>query len=409
MSSVRRWGPLALAVTVTLVVTSVPFPADVGDPMLAPWSDKMVHFGLYLWMGWGLGVGLWTGRTPTVGNFLAALAAAAVFAALDEWHQLWIPTRVPSMADWAADIVGATLGLVASAWLPPGWLLGSAGETTEAGSARSDGEPPEGLPLEEVVDLHTHLMPAVDDGARDAETAAHAAGELGGVGVTVAAATPHVDAGDLAHERAREDRLVELDRGWEELRRASGEALTVVRGAEIRLDAPRPDLSDRRLRLGGGKAVLVEFAALQLPPHGDRQLAEIAEEGWLPVLAHPERYRGVAERPEVARSWREAGAALQVNCGSLVGQYGRQARKAAWHLLEEGRADLLATDWHARGPIPLPEAVRALRERGGGDPARLLLQENPRRILDGERPVPVPPVPASRSGFWGRIRSLLRG
>ena len=388
MSPVRRWGPLALAVSVTLAATSIPFPADVGDPTLVPWSDKFVHFALYAWFGWSLGVGLWTGDSPGAGRFLLALVGAAAFAALDEWHQAWIPTRQPSVLDWAADLVGSGVGLAASVRLLPAWLLGpvASGRGSGEEDARVDAS------VEDVVDLHTHLMPAVDDGARDAEAASRAAEKLADAGVAVVAATPHVDAGDLGRDGARRDRLAELDRGWEELRRAAGEELEVVRGAEVRLDAPSPDLSDPRLRLAGGRAVLVEFAALRLPPDGEAQIAEVAEAGWLPVLAHPERYRGIAARPEEAVAWREAGAALQVSCGSLAGQYGRQAREAAWRLLEEGTAALLATDWHARGPIPLEGALQALRERDAGEQARLLLTENPRRILEGERPVPVPPV-----------------
>ena len=395
--------------SVTLAATSVPFPADVGDPSLVPWSDKIAHVALYTWFGWSLGVGLWTGDSPGAGRFLLALVGAAAFAALDEWHQAWIPTRHPSVLDWTADLVGAGIGLTASIRLLPGWLLGSAG-VRAAGGPSEPAAGPEGDPAPgEVVDLHTHLMPAVDDGAQSDEAAARAAGDLAAAGAAVVAATPHVDADALVYERARRDRLAELDRGWEELQRAVGEGLEVVRGAEVRLDAPSPDLSDPRLRLGGGDAVLVEFAALQLPPHGERQLAEISEAGWLPVLAHPERYRGISDRPGAAERWREAGAALQVNCGSLVGQYGRQARDAAWRLLERGRADLLATDWHARGPIPLAGAVGALRERGADEQIRLLLGSNPRRILEGERPAPVPPVPAPSPGFWGRIRGLLGG
>lgn len=419
MSSLRRWGPLALAVTVTLVATSVPFPAEVGDPTLVPWSDKIVHVGLYTWFGWSLGVGLWTGEKPGLGRFVLALLAAAAFAALDEWHQAWIPTRHPSALDWTADLVGAGIGLAASIRLLPAWLLGSGREGAEGGrpepsdrrssTTPSDSEDSDGPALADVVDLHTHLMPAVDDGAQDAGAATRAAGNLAEAGVAVAAATPHVDADTLAGERAREARLEELDRGWEELRRAAGEGLEVVRGAEVRLDAPSPDLSDPRLRLGGGEAVLVEFVALRLPPHGERQLEELSEDGWLPVLAHPERYRGIASRPGAAEGWREAGAALQVNCGSLAGQYGRRAREAAWHLLEEGTADLLATDWHARGPVHLAAAVRGLRERGAGEQARLLLQENPRRILEGRRPAPVPPVPAAPAGLGSWIRSLFGG
>lgn len=133
MSPLRRWGPLALAVAVTLVATSVPFPPDVSEPMLVPMSDKAVHFGLYLWMGWGLGVGVWAGDSPSAGRFLLALLAVAAFAALDEWHQAWIPTRDPALLDWAADVVGSGLGLALALRLVPDWALPESEEPGRAG------------------------------------------------------------------------------------------------------------------------------------------------------------------------------------------------------------------------------------------------------------------------------------
>lgn len=122
MDALRRWGPLALAVSATLAATSLPVPADVGDPVLAPWTDKLAHVALYLWLGWSLGVGLWEGDGPGPQLFLLALAAAAGFAALDEWHQAWIPGREPAAWDWAADLVGSGAGLAASLRLVPGWV-----------------------------------------------------------------------------------------------------------------------------------------------------------------------------------------------------------------------------------------------------------------------------------------------
>lgn len=246
------------------------------------------------------------------------------------------------------------------------------------------------------VDLHTHLMPGVDDGARDADEARDALEALAGAGVADVAATPHLRAAVLADPDAASGRLGALDDAWatlEEVAAGIDRAPTVHRGAEVRLDVPDLDLSDPRVRLGGGDAVLVEFARLELPPYGAEQLRQVASAGWRPVLAHAERYQGVGARLGVAARWREAGAALQVNAGSLLGMYGDEAERVGWELLEQGWADLVASDYHGLGPVALAPARERILKRDGDEQAELLFAANPRRLLAGEAPVPVPPLP----------------
>lgn len=262
-----------------------------------------------------------------------------------------------------------------------------------------------------MVDLHTHLIPGVDDGARNVGEARQALRALADAGVSRVLATPHVDASTLAEPESREKRLRALDAGWERLREAVGESGSpdspaLGRGVELRLDAPLPDLSDPRLRLAGTDAVLVEFQSLEAPPFGARQLSEVSGAGLLPVLAHPERYRGLERRPELAREWRQAGAVLQLNAGSLVGQYGDAVKGAAWELLRRGWADVLSSDYHARGTLHLDGARRALAKRDGGEAVRLLLDANPTRVLSGRRAIPVTP-PEGRGGWWRRLRRWL--
>ncbi|HKK07627.1 MAG TPA: CpsB/CapC family capsule biosynthesis tyrosine phosphatase [Gemmatimonadota bacterium] len=271
-----------------------------------------------------------------------------------------------------------------------------------------------------ITDLHAHLIPGVDDGARDAAEARAALEVLAEEGVAHVVATPHFHASALPDGPGRERRLGELDMGWRLLEKARQEvgegAPRLSRGTEVLLDAPDPDLSDPRLRLAGGPAVLVEFPFLRIPLYGARQLEALASEGWTPVVAHVERYAGLERALSQVAVWRGGGAILQVNAASLLGGYGPEARRRAWHLLGRGWVGLLASDWHARGEGPrLAETVEMLLERarpaggedGGGGGRReevrrallLLLEENPRRVLEGRRALPVPalaPRPAWR-------------
>lgn len=258
-----------------------------------------------------------------------------------------------------------------------------------------------------MIDFHSHLIPGVDDGAADVEQAAAALAAFREQGVHTAVATPHVNGSLTRTPDALAARLAEIDAGWAALEGvAEGSGVRVLRGAEIMLDVPAPDLSDPRLRLAGTPAVLVEFPFMNVPPNALQALFELRMAGWLPVLAHPERYANASPDLADAAEWRRMGAALQVNAGSLLGRYGKTASMLAWGLVEHGLAAYLGSDYHARGRCAVAECRAELERRGGEHHARLLLEENPRRMLEGEPPLPVPPL-SQRRPFWKRI--LRRG
>lgn len=254
-----------------------------------------------------------------------------------------------------------------------------------------------------MIDFHNHLIPGVDDGAADAEQSAAGLALFREQGVHTAVATPHVNGSLTRAPDALAARLAELDAGWAELEATAAESgVRVLRGAEVMLDHPAPDLSDPRLRLAGTSSVLVEFPFMNVPPNALQALFELTIAGWTPVLAHPERYGNAARDLGDAVEWRRMGAALQVNAGSLLGRYGKPAQELAWGLVEHGLASYLSSDYHARGRLPLAECRAELERRGGELQARLMMEENPRRMLDGAPPLPVPPLSAPRP-FWKRI------
>lgn len=261
-----------------------------------------------------------------------------------------------------------------------------------------------------IVDFHNHLVPGVDDGAADAAEAKEGLRAMRAEGVGALIVTPHMDASLTCRAGDLEARLAELDAGWETLvavASAEEPGLRLERGVELKLDTPELDLSDPRLRLAGTRFVLVEFPHLVLPPHSAHPLSRLRDLGWIPVVAHPERYAGIEQRLELLEQWRDAGAYLQVNHGSFFGRYGRRAQQVASILLERGWIDYLSSDFHARGTPRIQECRGMLLEMGGAEHAQLLMETNPRRLLDGEPPLPVPPLRARR-GLWSRIAALFR-
>ena len=260
------------------------------------------------------------------------------------------------------------------------------------------------------VDIHSHLVPGVDDGARDVEAVLDSVERFTRLSVRRILTTPHLDGSLTLDPQRLEERLSTVSSAWERAAEAIGEHFPEVefrRGHEVLLDHPDVDFSDPRMRLAGTSFVLVEWPRLQLPPWTVRILKRIRQKGYRPIVAHPERYAGMAQSIDVVAQWRDAGAYLQVNYGSLVGRYGAGPQSIADRLLRRGWADFLASDFHGhpRLKIYMSEAAEALEDLGGEEVMTYLCRTNPGRILHDEEPLPVPVLPVER-GFWARLRGI---
>lgn len=255
-----------------------------------------------------------------------------------------------------------------------------------------------------MIDFHNHLIPGVDDGAANLAEARVGLSAMEGQGVRTVVCTPHLLASLIAQPDAFGEYLARVDRGWEELRAmaaAEFPKLRLERGFEVMLDVPDPDLRDARVTLAGTRFVLVEFSGMAIPPNAAQAIFDLVMAGVTPVIAHPERYSNVGSDLSGPEAWKRAGALLQVNAGSLVGKYGATARGTSWALLRAGYVDFVCSDYHARGTLHLAAAMAELERAGAGGRAALLTHENPARMLDGESPLPVPPLHGVP--LWRRI------
>ena len=261
-------------------------------------------------------------------------------------------------------------------------------------------------------DLHSHLVPGVDDGARTLEEARDGIRRMRDLDVRRMVTTPHLDGSLTRDKGVLQARLEEIDKAWESLRKMAEvefEDLELHRGHEVMLDIPDPDLSDPRLRLADTSFVLVEWPGLRVPPSPLPVLDRIRDSGVRPIIAHPERYRGLDKELSLPGEWKARGALLQVNFGSLLGRYGDTPKRRALTLLERGWVDLMASDFHGRAHLSpsLDEAREALSDLGGDEHFGLLARLNPTRILRGEDPVAVPPL-ILQPGVWQRLKEVLQ-
>lgn len=248
-----------------------------------------------------------------------------------------------------------------------------------------------------MIDIHSHLLPGVDDGSPSIEVSVPVLQRFANEGITLLVCTPHLNASQAA--QAPYARYVEI---LAELRAAAPAVPELQLGWEIMLDAPGADLSSLDLTLGSSRALLVEFTRGGPPPGATGELRRIARSGRTPILAHPERYLGCTI--ELVREWRKMGVVIQTDVSVLLGR-GAPAEMAK-AMLGEGLIDILASDNHGDSRT-LAAAIGWLEERGGSrDQIELLTHQNALMVLGDEDPIPVPPL---TSGLFGRMRRLFGG
>lgn len=249
-----------------------------------------------------------------------------------------------------------------------------------------------------ITDIHNHLVPAVDDGAQSLDESLRHLRALYSEGVTHLSVSPHLfgwlteEAGALAR---RLDVLEEAFAGLQNACAGRPDVPELFFGQEIL--CPTPEIAQRvfeepRAGYRHTSYALVEFG-FELQGDPTLVVETVLDTGRRMIISHPERYRRNRSnvRMDELRGWKSAGALLQVNAGSLLGDYGSAIQALAWQALAEGLADVVATDHHADSRIVSPRAAfEEIVRRGGHDVARLLLCENTTRVLLNQDLLPVP-------------------
>ncbi|MFL5402366.1 MAG: CpsB/CapC family capsule biosynthesis tyrosine phosphatase [Gemmatimonadales bacterium] len=246
-----------------------------------------------------------------------------------------------------------------------------------------------------IVDLHSHLVPGVDDGTATVAESLSALAGLYREGVRTVVTTPHLLLGRLDTEAAVTRELDLHRQAFEPVQEACLERSDlpgIALGQEIwAADAATVRRVARRNDVGlNGNYLLVEFGFELQGTHVD-VIREVLDAGRRIVIAHPERYEYLAGHDpiELMQRWRELGALLQVNVGSLTGHYRRSSpgsEELSWRMVELSLIDVLATDHHGPRRIGVSprETLDALIARGELALAERAMVDNPGSIVRSE-------------------------
>jgi protein-tyrosine phosphatase len=251
-----------------------------------------------------------------------------------------------------------------------------------------------------MIDLHSHILHGLDDGARTLDESLEIARAAVADGIEVIAATPHVRDDWPTEAETMESRVAELRAA---LVRAAI-PLDVRPGGEIAITwvARVPVEQLRRFTLGGGRHLLVETPYFGWPVALPDLLLSLLREGLTPVLAHPERNAEVQARPEERlAALVAAGVLVQVTAASVDGRIGKRAQDCGRLLIRNGLAHLLASDAH-HASVRAVGLAAAAESVGGGSLGRWLTHDVPAAIL-ADAAIPACPVDLKPTGWVARL------
>jgi protein-tyrosine phosphatase len=232
-----------------------------------------------------------------------------------------------------------------------------------------------------LVDIHSHILPGIDDGARTLDESLAMLQLAAAAGTTDIVATPHANNRFTFDEGVVEEKLAEV-------RAAAGDGIKIHRGCDFHLTPE--NIADAltnpaKYSIAGRGYLLVEFSDHSVPETASEIFRKMLNAGLRPVVTHPERNPKLRERLELVELWVDQGCYAQVTGSSLLGGFGKSAKEVADRLLRNSLVHFLASDAHdCNHRSPVLDAVWAhVVKQFGERTARGLLETNPAAALEG--------------------------
>ncbi len=199
-----------------------------------------------------------------------------------------------------------------------------------------------------MIDIHSHILPGVDDGVESLRESLAIAEMAVADGLKGIVATPHfMEEGYRMSIQEITDRVAELQSKLDK----QGIDLRIYPGAEVFIypELCRDLEKDLVPTINGGKYLLLELPMGQFPAYTDDILYDLKVMGYRPVICHPERYRQVIKDPNILHLWLKDGIYAQVNASSLIGIFGERVKRTAEILVEHNLVQLIGSDLHSLG------------------------------------------------------------
>ena len=259
-----------------------------------------------------------------------------------------------------------------------------------------------------MIDLHAHILPGLDDGAKDLDESLAMCLVAAKDDITEIVATPHTGNGNYDNDP---DRILAAVEDLNGRLKENGISVRIRPGADIYIHERLVDLvKDRKVLTVNDnmRYVMVEFPRHVIPPNYLEWMFHLTLAGLTPILTHPERNTAVNGNTDIVRKWVEKGGLVQLTAMSISGDFGPEIRKCSEELLRYNLVHVIASDAHSadRRPPKLSKALKAASSIIGPEHARRLVEDYPAAIVAGKTfyaPEPMAKKRAILSRFFGRF------
>lgn len=239
-----------------------------------------------------------------------------------------------------------------------------------------------------MIDIHSHPLPGVDDGAKSLEVAVEMCKMSGDDGVTHLVATPHSNYTYTFDPVLNRELIAKLQE-------MVGEKPKLLLGCDFHLsydNIQNCEQNSKDFTINQTSYLLVELPDQFIPDHITRVYYDIQVAGLKPIITHPERNALLQRKPDILQQWVSNGCLVQVTAQSYTGAFGAKARKFSENLLNQGLVHFFASDAHdiQRRPPILSECYKKLASERGEEVADLVMRKNPEAVINGQ-PLPTQP------------------
>lgn len=260
-----------------------------------------------------------------------------------------------------------------------------------------------------VIDLHSHILPELDDGSRCEEETIEMAKIAVSEGISKIVVTPH-------HRKPRylakkEDILRKITYINKRLKEENID-LDIYTGMEIHMsrDIPEKLKNNELLSLNGSGYILIELPMTGELDYAEDVLHEIRVLGYIPVIAHPERYEKVIKDPNYVKELIESGCLIQINSNSLTGHFGKESKKTAEILVKHKMVHLVCTDAHSstRRSPRLKEGIERVKRLNGEEYVDIMMSNADKVFNNKDIEVDYPLTYKQSKGIFKKATKFLR-
>lgn len=250
-----------------------------------------------------------------------------------------------------------------------------------------------------MIDIHTHIIPQIDDGSKSIEESINMMKQAENAGFTDIISTSHyIEEGYNVEEDKRKQYMNKLNK----LAKIENIDVKLYLGSEIYVTPNMMKMikEHKASTLAGSKYVLFELPMNNNILYLDEIIFELKSENLIPVIAHPERYKIVQENPNIISEWIERGALIQSNFASIIGYYGKNAKNTMKKMIKANMIHFLGSDAHNSDKyLQIPQCMIKLEKIIGKQKLDLLTNINPKHIIDNQELV-VEKVEKIKDGFF---------